>query len=52
MAGNQMVILDPLSLVTITPVVKNETGDATNKGQPVEVTLEDFIAYIQTQLTP
>lgn len=47
--ANQMIILDPLSLVTITPVVKNDEGVATNKGQPVEVPLGELIAYITAQ---
>lgn len=52
MADAQLTILDPKSLVLVTPVVKNAAGDAIGKGSPVEVPMADFIAYVATQLPP
>lgn len=50
MATNQLTIFHPLAIITITPVVLNEDGEPVTKGQPTEVTLEDFIAYVAGEL--
>lgn len=49
MANNKLIVLDDDSLLTITPIVKNEAGEIVSKGHPQEVSIGDFIAYLQTK---
>lgn len=49
MANNQLMVLDDDSMVTVTPIVKDGNGDIVSKGQPQEVSIKDFIAYLQTK---
>lgn len=49
MANNQLIVLDDDSMLTITPIVKDADGDIVSKGQPQEVSIGDFIAYLQTK---
>lgn len=47
--ASQLLSLDDKSFIEITPVVKDGSGNSTNVGQPIRVTLAELVAYLQTK---
>lgn len=49
MANAVLVVMDDESLVTVTPIVRDEEGNITNKGNPTEISLANLAAYIASE---